>query len=176
MKGNFGFIHEKIDIKILILFILRHLQEPIAFDTLTELTMCDNGISYFDYAECVAELVRTEHLKLDDGKYSITAKGIYNGEVTEDSLPFSVRMIASASASALRAAQNRSSMIKALHTVNPKGGFTVNLTLSDGIGDIMSIDLFTANEQHAEALEKGFRDNAESIYNTITGMLLRVES
>ena len=56
MKRQFGFIHEKLEIKILILFILRHMSEPISFDVLTELTMCDDGIGYFDYMECVAEL------------------------------------------------------------------------------------------------------------------------
>ena len=48
MNERFGFIHDKLDIKILILFILQRLYAPISMDTLAELTLCDDGISYFD--------------------------------------------------------------------------------------------------------------------------------
>ena len=172
MKGNFGFIHEKTDIKILILFILRRLPGSITFDALTELTMCDDGIGYFDYAECVEELLQTEHIWVKDGKYAITAKGIRNGSITENSLPFTVKLQAEKATAAARAAHNRDSMIKTSHYPAPEGGCNVGLTLSDGIGDIVKMELFTANEQQAEALEKGFRDKAENIYHALIEMLL----
>jgi len=172
MIGNFGFIHEKIEIKILILFILRRLQEPVALDILTELTMCDDGISYFDYAECLAELVSTEHIIFESGSYSITPKGIRNGEITENSLPFTVRMETERSTAAVRATQSRNSMIKTSHSANSDGVNTVRLALSDGIGDIIKIDLLAANEQQALDLEKGFRKNAEKIYNALIEMIL----
>ena len=172
MKGNFGFIHEKIEVKILILFILRRLSKPVKLDVLTELTLCDDGISYFDFTECVNELVRTEHLKIEDGMYSLTGKGIRNGEITENSLPYSVRTKAEKTTSTTRAEQNRSAMIKTHSTVNPDGGCTVAMSLSDGLGDIVTLELFAANESQALALEKGFRKNAENIYNTLIEMIL----
>ena len=48
---RFGFIHDKLDIKILILFVLRRLPDYVQGDTLAELVLCDDGISYFDYTE-----------------------------------------------------------------------------------------------------------------------------
>ena len=42
---RFGFIHEKLDIKILILFILRRLPGVVDRETLGELCQCDNGIA-----------------------------------------------------------------------------------------------------------------------------------
>ena len=56
---RFGFIHEKLDIKILILFILRRLPGVVDRETLGELCQCDNGIGYFDYSDCLASLPRT---------------------------------------------------------------------------------------------------------------------
>ena len=58
MEG-IGFIHEKLDIKILILYILNHLPAAVDAQTLSDLVFCDNGIGYFDYSDCLAELVDT---------------------------------------------------------------------------------------------------------------------
>ena len=57
-----GFIHEKLDIKILILFVLRRLPGTVEPETLQELCQCDDGISYFDYSDCLNELVETGHI------------------------------------------------------------------------------------------------------------------
>ena len=55
--------------------------------------MCDDGIDYFAFSECLADLVKTEHLRLtDDGCYAITPKGLRNSEICESSLPYSVRI------------------------------------------------------------------------------------
>ena len=54
---RFGFIHEKLDIKILILFILRRLPGVVDPETLGELCQCAGGVGYFDYSDCLSELV-----------------------------------------------------------------------------------------------------------------------
>lgn len=59
-----GFIHDKLEIKFLILYITARVIEPIPFDTVWDLAMCDEGVDYFDFAECLSDLVRTEHLTL----------------------------------------------------------------------------------------------------------------
>ena len=63
------------------------------FDTLLDLTLCDDAVDYFDFSECLADLVKTEHLTLDEesGLYAITEKGRRNSEICETSLPYSVR-------------------------------------------------------------------------------------
>ena len=171
MTGNFGFIHEKIEIKILILFILRRVPGPVTFDELTALTMFDDGIGYFDFADCVAELVRTQHIVFEDNKYSLTAKGARNGEITEISLPYSVRLDAENKAYEYRAALDRDSMIKTSRAVNQDGSCTVSMVMSDGIGEMISLDLFAANERQAAKIERGFRKNAENVYKALLRML-----
>ena len=54
---QYGFIHEKLDIKLLILFVLRRLPGVVEHETLRGLVMCDGGIGYFDYTDCLSELV-----------------------------------------------------------------------------------------------------------------------
>jgi len=169
---GFGFIHSKLEIKILILFILRRLPEPVTFDVLADLAMCDDGVSYFDFSECVADLVNNGHLLLSDDKYSLTTKGVRNSEVTEVNLPYSVREKAEGSTSKLRLAQDRSSMIKTSRTAMGDIGCKVKLSMSDGIGEIVSMELFAANEKQAMAIEERFRKSAESIYKRLIEMLL----
>ena len=55
--ARLGFIHEKLDIKILILFILRRLPGEVEPETLCELCQCDGGIDYFDYSDCLSDLI-----------------------------------------------------------------------------------------------------------------------
>ena len=88
-----GFIHDKLEIKFLILYIAARVSEPLPPEGMQELTMCDDGIDYFAYAECLNDLVQTEHLRLtEEGCYAITPKGLKNSEICESSLPYSVRL------------------------------------------------------------------------------------
>lgn len=172
MEERLGFIREKIDIKILILFVLCRMPEPIVFEKLSELVLIDEGITYFDFAECVSELVSTGHIVTDGHTYAVTEKGRRNGQITENSLPFSVRVKAEKSAADLRYQLMRKSMITASHTIRRTGGYTVDLGLSDGIGQIVSLKLYAASEAQARALEEGFAKNAEDIYNKIIKLIL----
>ena len=70
--ARYGFIHDKLDIKFLVLYLMARVAAPIDFATLTELTMCDEGVDYFEFAESVSEMVETEHLTLTEGLYAIS--------------------------------------------------------------------------------------------------------
>jgi len=172
MKRRFGFIHEKSEIKVLILFILRRLKAPISIDTLAELTLCDGGISYFDFSECVEELVSTNHILFDNNMYSITKKGARNGATMEETLPLSVRHVAEKTVATVKSSQQRDSMIKTLHKVNNDGTCTAVLSMSDGIEDIIKIELHSTNEQQATELKNGFHKNAEKAYNALINAIL----
>ena len=89
-----SFIHDKLEIKFLILYIAARVSEPIPMEGMQELTLCDSGIDYFSFSECLNDLVQTEHLTLSpEGLYAITPKGLRNSEICESSLPMSVRLL-----------------------------------------------------------------------------------
>lgn len=173
MVPRYGFIREKIDIKILILFVANRVNEPMSFTQLTEITTIDGGINYFDLTDCIADLVTTEHLKLSCDQYTITEKGKTNGEITESSLPYSVRVRAENYAAELRKTIKRDSMIVTNRTIRRGGGYDVELSLSDGIGVIFSATMYAPDENGAKSLENGFRRNAEKAYNSFLGELLK---
>ena len=169
---NFGFIREKIDIKILILYILNRLPAPVSQNMLTELTIIDNATNYFDYIECLTELEKMDLIILtEDDKYRITPKGIRTATEMESQLPYTIRIKASSGAERAAKILAREAMIKTSHKEKPEGGFTVSLSLSDGLGEMMHLDILAGSAQQASDMEKRFRKHAESLYLRIAGIL-----
>lgn len=129
--ARYGFIHDKLDIKFLILYFMARVAAPIDFPTLTELTVCDDGIGYFEFAEAVSELVESGHLTLEDGLYSITEKGRENGAACESSLPYSVKRNCSAQLVKLNGILRRNAQVRAETEPRPEGGYSARMFLDD---------------------------------------------
>lgn len=164
---SFGFIHGELDIKILILFVLRRLPSPVKGQELSELCSCDTGIGWFDYAHCLVGLVETRHVEeLPGGRYVITDKGRRNGETAESSLPWSVRSKAERLLSPVAERMRRENLIKTSHE-SAGEGVVVSLSLSDGKGELASLRLLAADEAQALTIEKNFRRDAEGFYGEL---------
>ena len=166
-----GFIHDKLDIKFLILYILARVVEPIDFVTLTGLVMCDEGVDYFSFAESLAELADTKNVLRAQDRYSLTEKGRCNNAVCEDSLPLSVRQKCDKNVAHLNAVLRRNAQVKAEVLARPNGTFTLLLSLSDDKENILTIRLFCASQVQAERLAERFKANPEQIYNSVLEVL-----
>lgn len=166
-----GFIHEELDIKILILYILRRLPAKVSFEELTDFVMIDNGFDYFEYTKCLSELVDTAHVEYNDNFYRITKKGEEHCDAVESSLPYSVRSKADTCIAPTVEQMRRDALIGTSHKVNNDGSYTMKLSLSDGMGDILKLSILTSDEVQTVAMEKFYRANAESIYHQIIRLL-----
>ena len=164
MGERLGFLNDKMDIKLLILFVLRRLPAEIDIEKLADLILIDGGVGYFDYKECLAELVTTAQIEEEDNCVKITAKGSRNGEILETDLPYSVRVKAEKTLAPVAEEMRRSSMILANHEVKD-GGVIVYLAVSDGIGNIFDLKILASDEVQAKKIEKNFRKRAEEYYN-----------
>lgn len=172
MAGR-GFINDKLEIKFLILYITARVIEPIPFDTVLDLTLCDDAIDYFDFSECLADLVRTEHLALSgDGMYTITDKGLRNSRICESSLAYSVRLRCDKNLANCNRKLRRKSQVRAETSKRPNGTYTVNLSLSDDMGSVMDLKLMVVREDMATMLEERFRKSPERLYSEIMNVLL----
>lgn len=170
-----GFIHDKLDIKFLVLYIMARVASPIDFHDLTDLTMCDDGIDYFDFAEAVAELVQTGHLTLEDGLYAITEKGRTNGAACESSLPYTVKRKCGVSLARVNGILRRNAQVRARVEDRPEGGCSVRMELDDNKGNLFTLELFCGSRDQAQRLAKGFRAEPERVYNDVITALLEGE-
>ena len=170
--GSFGFISDKLEVKLLILYIASRVVGPVPFEVMQDLSMCDSGVDYFGFSECLADLVRTGHLVQDEeGLYAITDKGRRNSAICESSLPYSVRMQVERNLVGYNEQLKRKALVGAQMEQRDKGGYTVTLSLRDELDELMSLSLLVTREDMALELQRRFRANAEENYSKILDCL-----
>ena len=141
-------------------------------EAMQELTMCDDGIDYFAFSECLADLVKTEHLRLtDDGCYAITPKVLRNSEICESSLPYSVRIRTDKNLSVYNKKLLRRSQVRARVTPRENGTFTVELSFHDDVDELMQLQVMVATEAMAKDLAARFEKHPEQIYTQLMSVL-----
>lgn len=169
---SMGFIRESLELKCLMLYVAARVSEPLSLTELQSLTMIDDGIDYFSFAQCLNELVQTEHLSVDaDERYLITAKGVKNSLITADSLPQSVRNKARIVVEDFNRQLLRRAQVAARVERRENDTYTVVLHLSDDVDDLMDLRLLAASEKQAKTLAEKFRANPEEVYQKVSKML-----
>ena len=167
---RYGFIHEKLEIKILILFVLRRLPGTVDPESLLDLCTFDGGVGYFDYTDCLSELTEGGLIEQNEDGYAITPKGAKNADMVESRLPYSVRSKALKLIEPVAERLERAALITARHVVDEKG-CTVELRMSDGEGEVIGLRLLCGDEEQARRFEKRFKNNAETYYQKIMELL-----
>ncbi|MEY8386715.1 DUF4364 family protein [Oscillospiraceae bacterium 38-13] len=172
-----GFIQDSLEIKFLILYIAARVIEPVPFDAILDLTLCDDAIDYFDFSSCLNDLVRTEHLSLSrDGLYAITEKGRRNSAICESSLPYSVRLRCDRNLEEWNRKLRRQRQVRASAEQRANGTYTVKLSLNDDKGSVMDLRLMVVDREQARTVSRRFRKTPEKLYNQIIQLLLTGDS
>lgn len=168
-----GFIHDMLDVKVLILYIMARVAYPVDLQKIFELAYQDDCLSYFDLAEAVPQMVESGHLEPVEGeRYIITEKGRETGAVTEDSIAYPVMQRAQAAVEAYNRAVRRSGFVKSNITKREAGDFSVQLSLNDDVSDLLRIELMAPTQKQAYRLARAFSERAETIYKKIMEELL----
>ena len=68
-----GYLHDILDVKVLILYIMVRVETPVTPQTIYELCYQDDSLSYFDVQESIPQMVKTGHLEqLPNDRYVST--------------------------------------------------------------------------------------------------------
>ena len=171
-----GFIHDMLDVKVLILFVMARVSYPVNVQQIYELCYQDDCLSYFDVCTAVPEMVRSGHLKeLENENYEITEKGRADGSLTEDSIAFTVKQRADNAVARFNRQIRRSSFVKTQILPRESGDYSVIMALDDEFGNLMTLELMAPNQRQAVRLGRLFEKKAEAIYNLTMAELLDEE-
>ena len=171
-----GFIHDMMDVKVLILFVAARTSYPMTIQEIYELCYQDECLSYFDVCTAVPEMVQSGHLKqTENDRYEITEKGRQDGALTEDSVAFTVRQRAENAVDRYNRQLRRNSFIKTRTIPRENGDMIVMMSLDDETGNLMTLELSAPNQRQAVRLSRLFERKAEDVYNLIMDALLSEE-
>ena len=169
--AKFGFIHDKLDIKLLVLYLMDRVAAPIDFATLTDLSLCDSGVDYFQFAEAVSELPDSGPLDQQGAFYAITDKGRRNSQICESSLPRSVRRRCDGNLVKVNEALRREAQIRSQIMDNSDGTVTLCLTMEDGASPLLHLALLAADGEQAARWAQVFQADPSALYLGITKLL-----
>ena len=171
-----GFIHDMLDVKVLILFVMNRVSYPVTVGEIYELCYQDDCLSYFDVCTAIPEMVKSGHLKEEEGdRFTITDKGRADGSLTEDSIAFTVKQRAENAVAKYNRQIRRSSFVKTQVIPRDSGDFSVIMSLDDEVGNLMTLELVAPDQRQAVRLGKLFEKKAEMVYNLTMAELLDEE-
>ena len=172
-----GFIHDMMDVKVLILFVTARVNYPVSAQEIYELCYQDECLSYFDVCTAIPEMVTSGHLQaVEEDKYQITEKGRQDGSITEDSIAFTVKQRAENAVARYNRQLRRSSFVKTQILPREGGDFSVVMSLDDDISNLMTLELVAPDQRQAVRLAKLFEKKAETIYSLTMTELLEDEA
>ena len=171
---NPGLVRDELDRKILILYVLSHLPAPVDSELLYEVCLCDNGLQYFDYSDCLQDLVSSGNVSEVEDEYAITEKGRRNAELVCTSLPFSVRSAADKLIAPAAEMLSRAALITA-EKQETKQGTYMHLAVSDGECSLLDMTIYCGDAEKAKQIKKNFRRYAEKYYSDFAASLSEKE-
>ena len=168
-----GFIHDMLDVKVLILFVMSKVNYPVSTQEIYELCYQDECLSYFDVCTAIPEMVKSGHLQeLEGEKYEITPKGRETESLTADSIAFTVKQRAENAVNRFNRQIRRSSFVKTQIIPRESGDHSVILSLDDEMGNLMTLELLAPDQRQAVRLSRLCEKKAETVYALIMTELL----
>ena len=158
-----GFIHDMLDVKVLILFVASKALYPLSLQKIYELCFQDDCLSYFDVSVAVPQMVESGHLE---------KTGREQEEVTSDAIAYPVMQRALAAVERFNREIKRQSMVRTEVIPREGGDFSVVLGLDDEKSNLMTLELMAPTQTQGRALARAFSRRAEKIFQLVMTELL----
>ena len=158
-----GFIHDMLDVKVLILFVASKALYPLSLQKIYELCFQDDCLSYFDVSVAVPQMVESGHLeKTGEDEYVVTS----------DAIAYPVMQRALAAVERFNREIKRQSMVRTEVIPREGGDFSVVLGLDDEKSNLMTLELMAPTQTQGRALARAFSRRAEKIFQLVMTELL----
>ena len=166
-----GFIHDIMDVKVLILYVMNRVIYPVDAQKIYELCLQDDCLSYFDVLQAIPQMVDSGHLAQTEEGYVITEKGKEDAALTEDSVAFPVAQRAARAVERFNREVRRSALVRTEILEQSNGDYLAVMSLDDELGRLMTLELTATSSRQAMALNKAFEAKADKIFQLVIGQL-----
>ena len=171
-----GGLRSKSEIRLLICYIICKIDSGITKNQLTEILCRKSLANYFEISQALSEVIRNGNIRSDfdeNGEeiLSPTELGKANTAQLEDDLPYTVKE------TALNAAVEMMTRFKRERENNieivPHGnGYDVTVSVMDGDDRLLSVTLFVADSEQAQAVKEKFLRDPVKFYSTVVALLM----
>jgi len=174
--ARYGFkIDDKEQMLIFILYVMKHVLDPVTLDEMGEMVLIDDNMNWFLYADCVAELVDSGLLLKEPGKsgpvYTLSPHGYNNLIQMQRKVSYSLRKAADETVPEVISRLRREARIQT-EVVTRGEDPIARLTLTDGREPILRIELVTMSRQRAYKMCATFKNSAEAVFDGLLELLL----
>ncbi|MCM1544263.1 MAG: DUF4364 family protein [Ruminococcus sp.] len=169
-----GGLREKTEIKLLICYLLKKLNQPLTHTTINEILQEYSIANYFEANQAISELVKAGKiictLQNNDEVFEITARAIYDVAEIEKSLPRSIREKAVGAALKILA-RERIKRESKVEVEQLEHGYHVTFTVEDVDTQMLKLTIYVADKSQVELVKRNFFNNAVEIYSDIISSL-----
>jgi predicted AAA+ superfamily ATPase len=170
-----SFLTEKNDIKIFILFLMQNIGTKLDFDTIAGITIYEEYVNYFDFAECFTELADAGHIvKVDEnGKtyYTISETGYLVATQLKSAIVEPIREKSIKSAFRILSLKERGMTVSASSKPDGNDRYDVNLLIKERDSEVFNLQIKVASLGQANKIKANFYDRPETMLRGIYAML-----
>lgn len=182
-------LREKNDIKIFILYLLKNLNYPLDFNTISDIVVQDEFVNYFDFAECFAELLDSSNIeqisafdipsennadernKSSNDLYRITENGKKVVEQLQSNLLNMIREKSLKSAMRLLSFKSRGSDVKCVSNEREDGRYDLKCEIIEKGFKLLELGLVVDTKYQLDKMMYNYNERPEVVYRGIISLL-----
>ena len=157
--------------KVLILYLLNKIDQPITNDGLLRLVLSIMDMNYFYFQQFLLDLLEIKYIISfeKEGKqvYQITQKGIETLELTHDIIPGIIKLKADMTFENKLKETKEQESITAEYTPESENHYTVTCKINENNNCIFQISVFAGSREEAKKIVDNWKENAYRIYPQI---------
>jgi hypothetical protein len=171
-----GGLTNDFEVKILICFLLKKIEQPLTFDQVNEILQKTGFVNYFEFVEAVSELQKTEHVLLtsdDNGQevFVLSEIGEAMAQTFHHTLPLTVREKTVESARALIQVQQQLEDCEVrYHAV--EDGYMLTMKMKDIGTDLMDLSVFVPSEDECVEIRDRIYADPLLLYKTLLAVMM----
>lgn len=168
-------LREKNDIKIFILYLLNHINQPMEFADINDIVVQDGLVGPIEFAECFAELLDSgnvlELVENEHAYYIISDKGIHVAENLQSDLLGFIKNKSLKSALRLISFKKGGNHIETAFKSRADGKYDFTCRIMKKEDTLLEVKLVAENEKQLELMKYNFNDRPEVVYRGVLALL-----